>query len=366
MSNAAKKGLSFIIVISMAVLAIWMGVGRENTERDVDKPQFKILAPDAMMVRDIAFNVDGSRLTIAVILRTTAGIRRKCIEYSIAEHSEKVLTLDIDSVSRWGSDMVACQVDHVSILKDPRTDTAPRATIAKLPADEGVISSVGLITTNGTDIGIVPRWVSYSFEQKKEPIQFVFGDSPQCMELRSWFEHIHGDHMQIRAVALSHGPRNVVAISFSDDGQSGVGVAEMIAEGNAHMGNLERFKFTADEPPAIAIDPSGNHLACLARTGTTLRLFSVENGLLLYTIEFERTSDEFDVATKFAGRMLDISQDGLFVGAVTTKGGVVLELLTGKQVKYLPQPVTSVGFNPQDRQIAFGFTKPGRVEAYSY
>ena len=87
---------------------------------------------------------------------------------------------------------------------------------------------------------------------------------------------------------------------------------------------------------------------------------------MVYTIDFEKKSDDFEVATQFAGQMLEISLNGKFIGAVTIEGGVILELLTGKVIKHYAIPVTSVALHPRKRQIAFGLTKPGRVEAYTF
>lgn len=351
--------------ISMAVMALVATIGCGRNESQVDKCQFQILVPTSMTVRDICFSADGSWLVISATRHTSAGIERKCIEYSIAQMTQNVLPFGIDSVERWGTNMVICDGENVSMLSSGLIDKSNLQPIAPLPLDEGAISSFGLVETNEIDIATVPRWISYEFERKKDLKPFVVGDSPDCAKLTTLFDRIQDSNMHIRAAAISRSVPIVAAISYSEEGKVGV-AASVTSDKSLVTDQWKKFEFDADEPPAISIDPDGKYLACLSRSGTKFCLFALQNQSLAYTIDFEKKGDDFEVATQFAGQILEISLDGKFIGAVTIEGGVILELLTGKVVEHYAFPVTSVTLHPRERQIAFGLTKPGRVEVYTF
>ena len=95
-------------------------------------------------------------------------------------------------------------------------------------------------------------------------------------------------------------------------------------------------------------------------------MFSLPELKRRYQVIFESLGPEYEKAVAFAGRTLDVSKDGKFIGVACVNGGIVLDALTGAEVMRLEQPVTAVAFPPIAREIAFGQIKPGQVCVLPY
>ncbi len=332
--------------------------------------EFEFDAPGGMTIRDLCFSPDGHYVWVATKSWSHPSDTQNAFRYSLSDGSILKLSMSVDSLEPWKEGIVYTDSHNVSTLS---VDDGSRESLKVVhsPSEDNIEHcSVGLLVSSSTGLFIVPRWTSYEFENSADrdltPL-IVSSSTDTCApQIEAFLHRLQQQEKTVTCVSLIKDDCKGAAASFRYKDATGINVA-MFSDSNESVGvRLTEIPTEGNEPSAIALCPDGERIVSLSKNGSLLSIYSISTGKVLHEFQFSSSGIKYENAVNFSGQAIEVSSDGRFVAAATVKGGLIIEIATGKVLATHSAPATAVCLHPSRRQVLLGLTQPSRVVAIDF